>query len=111
MPGGRGGRLPLAPSVVQDAFTSLRIAQQDSRTMRGSLPDRTLVRMSSLSPISLVFATALIAPAPVAMAQAATPRLDVGVARVEITPDFPVRLTGYVVRPLEWEGIEQRVYA
>src|SRR3954447_14464937 len=45
------------------------------------------------------------------MGQVATPRLDVGVARVEITPDFPVRLTGYVIRPIEWEGIEQRLYA
>ena len=64
-----------------------------------------------MSRFPLIFATALIASGPGAMARADAPRVAVGVARVEITPDYPVRLTGYVARPVEWEGIEQRLYA
>jgi hypothetical protein len=40
----------------------------------------------------------------------ANPRL-VGVAQVDITPDYPVRLNGYGGRRLEFEGIEQRIRA
>ena len=40
----------------------------------------------------------------------ANPRL-VGVAQVDITPDYPVRLNGYGGRRLEFEGVEQRIRA
>ncbi len=40
----------------------------------------------------------------------ATPR-HVGVAQVDLTPDYPVRLNGYGGRRLESEGIEQRIRA
>jgi hypothetical protein len=36
---------------------------------------------------------------------------QVGTARIDITPDFPVRLSGYGVRRLESGGIEQRIWA
>lgn len=39
-----------------------------------------------------------------------SPRL-VGVAEVDLTPDYPVRLNGYGGRRLESEGIEQRIRA
>jgi len=39
-----------------------------------------------------------------------TPNL-VGVAQVDLTPDYPVRLNGYGSRRLESEGIEQRIRA
>lgn len=37
--------------------------------------------------------------------------LPVGVARVDITPDYPVRLTGFGRRTTESEGVEQRIHA
>lgn len=36
---------------------------------------------------------------------------DVGVARIDITPDYPVRLTGYAARKAESQGVAQRLYA
>ncbi len=40
-----------------------------------------------------------------------TPLVDVGVARVDITPDYPVRLSGYLSRKTESVGIAQRIFA
>jgi putative membrane-bound dehydrogenase-like protein len=37
--------------------------------------------------------------------------VPVGVAKVDITPDYPVRLSGYGSRRTEHEGIEQRIWA
>ena len=34
-----------------------------------------------------------------------------GVARIDITPDYPVRLAGYAVRKQESEGVAQRLWA
>ena len=36
---------------------------------------------------------------------------SVGAASIDITPDFPVRLSGYGVRQKESEGIDQRIFA
>jgi hypothetical protein len=36
---------------------------------------------------------------------------QLGAAKVDITPDYPIRLTGYAVRKKESEGIAQRLYA
>ncbi|PYM11344.1 MAG: dehydrogenase [Verrucomicrobia bacterium] len=36
---------------------------------------------------------------------------QIGVARTDITPDYPIRLTGYAVRRTESEGVEQRLWA
>ncbi len=35
----------------------------------------------------------------------------VGAAKVDITPDYPVRLNGYGGRRTEVEGVEQRLFA
>jgi hypothetical protein len=44
--------------------------------------------------------------------QAAKPTYyNVGAASVDITPDYPVRLSGYGVRRNESEGIDQRIFA
>ena len=43
-------------------------------------------------------------------AATATTRL-IGVAKVDITPAYPIRLSGYGSRRLESEGIEQRIWA
>ena len=39
------------------------------------------------------------------------PLIPVGAARIDITPDYPIRLTGYAVRKTESEGVEQRLWA
>lgn len=36
---------------------------------------------------------------------------QIGVAKVDITPDYPVRLSGYLARKTESEGVAQRIYA
>ncbi|HWX19527.1 MAG TPA: neutral/alkaline non-lysosomal ceramidase N-terminal domain-containing protein [Candidatus Binatia bacterium] len=36
---------------------------------------------------------------------------EAGVAKVDITPDYPIRLTGYAVRKTECEGVAQHIYA
>lgn len=47
------------------------------------------------------------------LAGAATGRelREVGVARIDITPDYPVRLAGYAVRKSESEGVAQHLFA
>ena len=42
---------------------------------------------------------------------AAEPRWIAGAAKVDITPDYPVRLSGYGSRKTEFEGIEQHIFA
>src|SRR5690606_22642509 len=37
--------------------------------------------------------------------------IDIGVARVDITPDYPIRLSGFGGRRAESEGVTQRIYA
>src|SRR5690625_1836725 len=37
--------------------------------------------------------------------------LSIGVAKIDITPDYPVRLSGYGVRTTEYEGIDLRLWA
>src|SRR5712671_4017384 len=36
--------------------------------------------------------------------------LQVGVARTDVTPGAPIRLSGYAARKSESEGVEQRIY-
>ena len=42
---------------------------------------------------------------------AAEPRWIAGAAKVDITPDYPVRLSGYGSRRTEFEGVEQHIFA
>lgn len=43
---------------------------------------------------------------------AAAERLyDVGIGRIDITPDYPIRLTGYLIRKTESEGVAQHLWA
>ena len=37
--------------------------------------------------------------------------LEIGVAKIDVTPSYPIRLTGYAVRKTESEGTEQRLWA
>lgn len=45
------------------------------------------------------------------MPMAAAQTVPVGIARVDITPDHPVRLMGYASRQTESEGVAQRIWA
>lgn len=46
-----------------------------------------------------------------ASAGLADERYEVGVAQVDITPDYPIRLSGFGFRRAESEGVTQRIYA
>ncbi len=47
-----------------------------------------------------------------AVRRALSPPLpSVGVARVDITPDYPTRLTGFAARKIESDGVAQRIHA
>src|SRR4051812_38278846 len=37
--------------------------------------------------------------------------IPIGVGRIDITPDTPIRMTGYAGRKTESEGVEQRLWA
>jgi len=56
----------------------------------------------------LRFVPALSVATVVAAGEAA---FQVGVARIDVTPDYPIRLTGYAARKTESEGVEQRLWA
>lgn len=52
-----------------------------------------------------------VAVAPLPLSAGEPTRWSVGVARVDITPDYPVRLSGYGGRREESEGVAQRIFA
>ena len=45
-----------------------------------------------------------------ALSAAETTR-DIGLARIDVTPSYPVRMTGYSNRKTEFEGVEQSLWA
>jgi hypothetical protein len=63
----------------------------------------------SRNSFALVAALSLLCP--FAWAASAPELLEVGVAKVDITPDYPIRLTGYAVRKKESEGVAQHLFA
>ena len=66
--------------------------------------------MSNLWPYSLLVLPLLMCCA--LPGQAAKPTYySVGAASVDITPDYPIRLSGYGARTKESEGIDQRIFA
>jgi Neutral/alkaline non-lysosomal ceramidase, N-terminal len=58
--------------------------------------------------LNLIAAMALLAAAFAANADDLRP---IGVARVDITPDYPIRLCGYAARKTPSEGVEQKLFA
>src|SRR4051812_13184863 len=44
-------------------------------------------------------------------AQAKESLTEVGIAKIDITPDYPIRLCGYAVRKKESEGVSQHLWA
>ena len=64
--------------------------------------------MLALSQTLLVLSILAVGPARPATAQETT---AVGVARIDITPDGPIRLTGYASRKAESEGVAGRLWA
>jgi putative membrane-bound dehydrogenase-like protein len=60
---------------------------------------------------SLLFSAALIVLAAAPVSAAPSDTLPVGVARVDITPAYPIRLSGFGFRRTESEGVTQRIWA
>lgn len=56
-------------------------------------------------------AGALSLAAPALPAEPAQPLREAGAAQIDITPDYPIRLTGYAVRKTESQGVAQHLYA
>ncbi|MGZ5567345.1 MAG: neutral/alkaline non-lysosomal ceramidase N-terminal domain-containing protein, partial [Limisphaerales bacterium] len=54
---------------------------------------------------------ALLCVLPLLSVCAKEPVFEVGVARVDITPDYPIRLNGYLARKAECEGVIQHIFA
>ena len=63
--------------------------------------------------LCVIFAGAsVLAPAEASAAgDAATMTVPVGAAKMDVTPDYPIRLTGYASRQTESEGVAQRLWA
>lgn len=59
----------------------------------------------------VVLAAVASALATLVPARAAEPSWSIGVAKIEITPDYPVRLSGYGNRRAEHESVAQRIHA
>jgi hypothetical protein len=68
-----------------------------------------MIRPAKIPTILLLSCAVMLAH--VARVEAAERTIDVGVARVDITPSYPVRMTGYGNRKTESEGVEQRLWA
>jgi hypothetical protein len=91
--------LPSPDSSPYDGRTSLSVAvviDPERLTMARFLPH-----------VSLLILASLVSALPTASAQTTT----VGVARIDVTPDYPVRLHGYASRSEESKGVETRLYA
>lgn len=63
-----------------------------------------------LTPRHRAFAILLLAAVP-GLSAATDSAFQVGVARIDITPEYPIRLSGYAVRKAESEGVEQKLWA
>jgi hypothetical protein len=59
----------------------------------------------------LLLSTALSLPLLPLSAKEVAPTRPIGVAQVDITPDYPIRLSGYLVRKTECQGVAQRLCA
>src|SRR4051794_40628773 len=67
--------------------------------------------MPPLKTLFACFAFALSAPTTQAADNPPTPQRTAGVAAVDITPDGPIRLSGFAVRTKESEGVRQHLWA
>src|SRR5215470_15064897 len=47
----------------------------------------------------------------ISIAAAGESLIQIGVAKIDITPDYPIRLCGYAVRKKESEGVAQHLWA
>lgn len=60
---------------------------------------------------SLLLLTGLAISIPIMSAEVDLERMPVGVAKIDITPEYPVRLAGYGNRRAESQGVAQRLFA
>jgi hypothetical protein len=68
---------------------------------------QVFARFTVASSVLLLFTSFLPLPA----SADGTKSIPIGVARIDITPDTPIRMTGYAGRKMESEGVEQRLWA
>src|SRR5437660_10342820 len=68
----------------------------------------SIARLASL-PVGLI--VLLLSPLHGALAADNNGLYPIGIAKVDITPDYPIRLCGYAVRTGESQGVEQHVWA
>src|SRR5215813_14304322 len=71
----------------------------------GMKPSHFCVRISFFAPL---LAALLIWPSVLTAKESLT---EIGVAKIDITPDYPIRLCGYAVRKKESEGVAQHLWA
>jgi putative membrane-bound dehydrogenase-like protein len=89
--------------MAENHFPSNHPQHEFRRVLRPVAPARRALFQAFLTLLSCC----LIAPS----TQAEAPPLPVGAAKIDITPDYPIRLSGYGSRRTESEGIEQRLWA
>src|SRR5688572_13243780 len=92
-------------SVVVIELSLSTLAFQNIMSMRSPLPARFVSTFVSLTLLALVAGVAISA----ADAQPEAPAFPVGVAQVDITPDYPVRLSGFGGRRTESEGVTLKI--
>jgi hypothetical protein len=67
--------------------------------------------MTNRVDLSLLSVLLLVLPVRSTSGTPDTEPCEIGIARVDVTPDVPIRLSGYLVRKTESEGVTQRLYA
>jgi hypothetical protein len=67
-------------------------------------------RISGSAPLALLLAISCLCLGGL-LPRAQAQLREVGVAKIDITPDYPIRLTGYAARKTESEGIAQHLWA
>ena len=83
------------------------VDRPDVRVMKGVPSMRTVNQF-----LTRLFLPVLLSVASAVPCRAAEATLySVGVAKVDVTPDYPVRLSGYGGRERESEGIDQHIFA
>ncbi len=77
--------------------------------INGRLPTMTAFPLRALGVFQLLL-WSLLLPAPTSCITATT-GFKAGISRIDITPDYPIRLNGFGGRRTESEGISQRIWA
>lgn len=72
---------------------------------------RARIAKRAIPKLVLLFASVGLLNANITFSQAQSTRYNVGVARADITPDYPIRQNGFLSRQQESIGVRQRIWA